>query len=106
MGIEWGLFDTFWVTSVQQHVAPEALSRVSSYDYLGSLAFYPAGLVLAGPLSRVLGISGVLWLGAAMAVVISVGQLLVRDVRRLTWRTPAPERGDEPSLPAADSADA
>ncbi len=106
MGIEWGLFDTFWVTCVQQHVAPDALSRVSSYDYLGSLAFYPAGLVLAGPLSRVLGISGVLWLGAAMAVVISVGQLLVRDVRRLTWRTPAPERGDEPALPAADSADA
>jgi len=96
MGVEWGLFDTFWVTSVQQHVAPEALSRVSSYDYVGSLAFFPAGLVLAGPLSRLLGVSGVLWLGAAMAVVISVAQLLVRDVRRLTWREQGSASGPGP----------
>jgi MFS family permease len=94
MGVEWGLYDTFWVTSVQQHVAPEAISRVSSYDFLGSLAFYPAGLVLAGPLSRVLGVSGVLWLGAGMAVVISACQLLARDVRQLTWREAVPD-GDE-----------
>ena len=31
------------------------ISRVSTYDYLGSLAFYPAGLALAGPLADAFG---------------------------------------------------
>ena len=51
MGVEWGLYDPFWTTCMQREVAPEMISRVSSYDYLGSLAFYPAGLALAGPLA-------------------------------------------------------
>ena len=49
LGVEWGLYDPFWTTCMQAEVAPAMISRVSSYDYLGSLAFYPAGLALAGP---------------------------------------------------------
>ena len=56
MGVEWGLYDPFWMTCMQRAVAPEMISRVSSYDYLGSLAFYPAGLALAGPLADAFGV--------------------------------------------------
>ena len=57
MGVEWGLYDPFWTTCMQRVVAPDMISRVSSYDYLGSLAFYPAGLALAGPLADAFGIT-------------------------------------------------
>lgn len=81
MGIEWGLYDPLWVTSMQRVVAPEMISRVSSYDYLGSLAFYPAGLALAGPLADAFGITAVLWASAVLAVVVSLFQVAWRDVR-------------------------
>ncbi len=81
MGVEWGLYDPFWMTCMQREVAPDMISRVSAYDYLGSLAFYPAGLALAGPLADAFGVSAVLWVGAGVAIVVSVFQLAWRDVR-------------------------
>jgi MFS family permease len=81
MGVEWGLYDPFWMTCMQRAVEPEMISRVSSYDYLGSLAFYPAGLALAGPLADAVGVTTVLWGSAVAAVLVSVFQLSWRDVR-------------------------
>ena len=81
MGVEWGLYDPLWITCMQRVVAPDMISRVSSYDYLGSLAFYPAGLALAGPLADAFGITTVLWTSAAVAILVSVFQLSWRDVR-------------------------
>jgi MFS family permease len=81
MGVQWGLYDPFWTTCMQREVEPEMISRVSSYDYLGSLAFYPAGLALAGPLSDVFSVSAVLWVSAGVAIVVSLFQLSWRDVR-------------------------
>jgi MFS family permease len=81
MGVEWGLYDPFWMTCMQRAVAPDMISRVSSYDYLGSLAFYPAGLALAGPLADAVGVTTVLWGSAVVALLVSGFQLLWRDVR-------------------------
>jgi MFS family permease len=81
MGLEWGLYDPFWVTCMQAEVRPEAISRVSSYDYLGSMAFYPAGLALAGPAADLVGTTTVLWASAGVALAVSVFQLSFRDVR-------------------------
>ena len=81
MGVEWGLYDPFWMTCMQREVEPAMISRVSSYDYLGSLAFYPAGLALAGPLADAFGIDAVLWAAAGAAVFVSIFQLSWRDVR-------------------------
>ena len=36
-GVGMELFGVYWYTALHEHVAPEALSRVSSYDALGSL---------------------------------------------------------------------
>jgi len=43
------IFNSLWETALQQHIPPAALSRVSAYDWFGSLAFQPLGLVIAGP---------------------------------------------------------
>src|SRR6201994_29037 len=42
------LFNTLWETTLQQHVPPASLSRVSAYDWFGSLLGQPVGLALAG----------------------------------------------------------
>ncbi len=81
VGVEWGLYDPFWLTCMQREVAPDMISRVSAYDYLGVLAFYPAGLALAGPLADAFGRSTVLWVSAGVAILVSVFQLAWRDVR-------------------------
>ncbi|HZL64348.1 MAG TPA: MFS transporter [Thermoleophilia bacterium] len=81
VGVEWGLYDPFWLTCMQREVAPHMISRVSAYDYLGVLAFYPAGLALAGPLADSFGRATILWFSAGVAILVSVFQLAWRDVR-------------------------
>ncbi len=93
LGVEWGLYDPFWTTCMQAEVSPAMISRVSSYDYLGSLAFYPAGLALAGPLADAFGVSTVLWASAIVAIAVSLFQVSWRDVRAphpVTSATTAP----------------
>ena len=77
------LFNTLWETTLQRHVPPEALSRVSAYDWFGSLTFQPIGFAVAGPVAVALGVTPTLWGAAALELVLVVSLLLVRDVRRL-----------------------
>ena len=81
LGVVWGMFDPFWLTAMQREVPPDMISRVSSYDYLGSLMFYPLGLAVAGPLADAIGISTTLWIGAGVGVGVSVFWLCWKDVR-------------------------
>ncbi len=81
LGVVWGMFDPFWLTAMQREVPPDMISRVSSYDYLGSLAFYPAGLAMAGPASELFGVSTTLWVGAGFGIAVSLFWLSWRDVR-------------------------
>ncbi len=93
LGVVWGMFDPFWLTVMQREVPPDMISRVSSYDYLGSLAFYPLGLALAGPVAGLIGVSATLWVGAVFGVAVSVFLLSWRDVRavhRLGPPAPSP----------------
>jgi MFS family permease len=85
------LFNTLWETTLQQHVPPAALSRVSAYDWFGSLLGQPLGLALAGVLAAGIGMSRTLWIAAAVDVV-EVAVLLaapsVRHLRRLDQPAP------------------
>ena len=67
-------------------VARASLSRVSSYDWFGSLALTPIALAAAGPLAAWLGLQGALWVCAALGVVTSLA-LLDPQVRGLRART-------------------
>jgi predicted MFS family arabinose efflux permease len=82
-GAGFAVSDALWSTTLQQQVPTAALSRVSAYDWLGSIAFVPLGYALAGPLAGAIGISATLWLGAGWAVIGGIAALSFRSVRHL-----------------------
>ncbi len=81
VGVE--IFSVFWDTALQQHIPADRLSRVSSYDALGSFVFIPLGLVVGGPLAAAIGISATFWVAAAAYGVVTLAALSSRDVRTL-----------------------
>ncbi len=91
-GIQNGLFIVTWETALARHVPPAALSRVSSYDWMGSLALLPVGFVLAGPLASAFGARAVLGVGGAIGVVAILVTLLPRSTRHLGERPGPGER--------------
>jgi MFS family permease len=83
------LFNTLWETALQQHVPAAALSRVSAYDWFGSLLCQPIGLALAGVAAGAFGLSETLWIAAAVTAASTAVLLATPSVRNL-------ERLDEP----------
>ncbi|HUZ82194.1 MAG TPA: MFS transporter [Gaiellaceae bacterium] len=77
------IFNSLWETSLQKHVPAAALSRVSAYDWFGSLAFQPIGLVLAGPAAAAFGTSPTLWIATAGLVGTAALVVATPSVRRL-----------------------
>ena len=96
-GVGMGIFSAVWQTTLQQHVPEEALSRVSAWDWMGSFLFLPVGLIAAGPVSDLIGISATLWISVAWAIVSTLAVLLVPSVRNLR-RLDEPERDPEKAL--------
>jgi MFS family permease len=56
-GIGLAIHLALWFTTFQRNVPEAALSRVSSYDALGSFVLMPIGSVVAGPVASVIGIT-------------------------------------------------
>ena len=81
------LFDVWWQTALAQRVPPHMLSRVTAYDWMGSLALLPIGYVLAGPLGEALGAAEVLAVGSALALAALALTFTSREVRRLAAAT-------------------
>lgn len=54
-GVAVALCFTVWETALQERIPQAAQSRVSSFDYLGSLTLMPLGYVAVGPLAQQLG---------------------------------------------------
>lgn len=75
--------NALWDTMLQQHIPAEAISRVSSLDWMISLVFMPLGYVAAGPLAEAIGLDLTLALAAAIGALANVGLLLVPSVRNL-----------------------
>jgi len=75
--------NALWFTALQERIPAEALSRVSSYDWLGSLVFQPAGYALAAPAAAAIGIPATLLVGAAAQASVCVGVALTPAVRSL-----------------------
>lgn len=77
------LFNTLWETTLQQHIPPASLSRVSAYDWFGSLLWEPLGLALAGVAAAAIGMSTTLWVAAAVDLVSVAAMLAAPSVWRL-----------------------
>jgi MFS family permease len=82
--------ESVWESTLQRHIPGESLSRVSSYDWFGSLAFYPLGLVLWGPLAGAIGLGTSLWLAFAVFIAAIGAVLCVPDVWQLAPGPPGP----------------
>ncbi|MER0484514.1 MFS transporter [Streptomyces sp. Edi2] len=96
-GIAVEVFAVTWMTALHQEIPEEKFSRVSSYDWLGSLAMVPLATALAGPVQDLIGRQAALWGCSAMIALLTAAVLCVPGVRRLTRRTP-PEPAAGPAL--------
>ncbi|WP_245154815.1 MFS transporter [Nocardioides sp. 1609] len=87
------VFSMGWNLAMQENVPDEMLSRVYSYDMLGSFIAMPIGQVAVGPLAIAFGSDHVLMVSGAVYVVTCLLMLLSPAVRRLprVSTTSAPE---------------
>ena len=95
-GIGMETFGILWDTAMQQEIPADRLSRVYSYDALGSWALIPLGFAIAGPVSEAVGTRATLMGAALLSLIATVAVLFVPEVRNLRRRGRAPS--SEPSL--------
>jgi MFS family permease len=89
-GLGLGLFGTWWETALAQRIPPHLLSRVSAWDWMGSLALLPLGYLLTGPVASVLGAVPVLVGGGLLGTAMFALGLLPRSTRTLARIEPEP----------------
>ena len=78
-----GMFFTLWEVSLQEHVPGEALSRVSSFDYLSATALMPVSTAAIGPIADAAGVQTTLLTMSAVGIACALAFLGVRQVRAL-----------------------
>lgn len=83
VGISYEIFGIGWETALGQHIPIDKLSRVSSYDMLGSIIAVPIGQLSVGAVAAAASITAVELYGAALYVVITVATLVVPSVWNL-----------------------
>ena len=93
------VFGVSWMTAMHQEIPEEKLSRVSAYDWFGSVAMVPVATALAGPVESLVGRSQALWGCASLVVLVTGAVLFVPDVRNLTRRTESVEVAAAPLVP-------
>jgi MFS family permease len=96
LGFCFDIFGVLWQTTMQREIPPEALSRVSSYDALGSFMFGPIGLMVAGPVSLWIGAKPALIACGILVVLTTLAALAAPEVRNL--------RAPDPRTPVGASA--
>lgn len=81
-GIE--IFGLGWELAMQEHVPPDMLSRVYSYDMLGSFIAIPAGQLAFGPLGAAFGLQQMILIAGLAYCGISLLTLASRSVRSMS----------------------
>jgi MFS family permease len=99
-GIGLEAFGILWDTTMQQEIPQEKLSRVYSYDALGSFVLIPLGVAIVGPVSELIGTRATILGAAAISLSATLAVLLVSDVRTIE------RRGSEPLVEGVDVAGA
>jgi MFS family permease len=82
-GVTLEVFGVSWMTALHQEIPEDKLSRVSAYDWFGSVALVPLATALAGPAETAFGRPAALWGCAALVVVMTAAVLCLPDVRNL-----------------------
>jgi MFS family permease len=87
-GVGFALGNTLWITALQRNVPTQALSRISSFDWLGSVALNPIGYALIGPIAAAIGTSETLVVAAVLNIAVCVSVVLVPSVRSIHTNAP------------------
>jgi hypothetical protein len=82
-GVAMMLGNSVWESTLQARVPVESLSRVSAYDWFGSMAFNPVGMAIWGPIAGLIGIHTALYLAAALVFASTSALLAVPAIRGL-----------------------
>ncbi|MFC7310662.1 MFS transporter [Streptomyces monticola] len=90
-GIAIEVFGVSWMTALHQEIPEEKFSRVSAYDWFGSISMVPLATALAGPAETAFGRTNALWGCAGLVVLVTAAVLCVPDVRNLTRRAETKE---------------
>jgi hypothetical protein len=80
--------DILWITTFQRLIPEHLLSRLSSFDWFGSVALNPIGYALVGPLAGVIGVPATLYAAASLNAAVDLGVCLTPSIRGA--RAPAP----------------
>jgi MFS family permease len=88
VGVGFALGETLYVTAFQRNIPEHALSRISSFDWFGSVALNPIGYALIGPLAAAIGTSQTLFVAAVLNVLVCGSVLLVPSVRQVGMNGP------------------
>ena len=83
LGIAMDLFYVFWVTTIQQHVAKDSLSKVLAYDAWGSMAMAPLIMGIAGPITEYFGTKVTLNAISIICFIALLMPFLVKEVREI-----------------------
>jgi predicted MFS family arabinose efflux permease len=100
-GFAFSFGTVIWDTALQQAIAPDKLSRVSAYNWMGAMVFLPAGYAVAGPVASVIGMSTSLLIGAIWIVVTTALVISVRSVRDFRLRPAQPAEELAPAIAAS-----
>jgi len=80
-GIGMEIFGILWDTAMQHEISQEKLSRVYSYDALGSFVLIPLGLAAAGPIAEAIGTRPTIQGAAAISLTATLARRLPRPRR-------------------------
>ena len=83
VGLGFALGENLYVTAFQRNLPEHALSRISSYDWFGSVALNPIGYALIGPVAAAIGMPETLVIAGILNVLVCVGVVLVPSVRAI-----------------------
>lgn len=82
-GSGFALFDIWWNTAMAERIPPHALSRASSYEWMGSLILLPVGFLAAGPAAEATSPETVIVVGAILTAVVLALGLVPRETRMM-----------------------
>lgn len=96
-GVSADVFEVLWQTALQDHIPGDKLSRVTSYDALGSFVLNPLGLLAVGPVAAAAGAAATLIAAGGLVTAGNIFALGSRSVRLLSAKPQPVER--EPAEP-------
>jgi len=82
-GVGFSFGGAIWDSTLQRFVPEHALSRISSFDWLGSVALNPLGYALIGPLAVAFGTEEMLLIAGVLNILTCIGVVLIPSVYSL-----------------------